>query len=162
MLDYFQMNFKKDFKITEYDKLNLNKKQLIQSKSHKINLFLILLIIIILFITIIIFFLFYKLEKKINHIIKFKSIEKDMNKEIFKKLDFVKKKLEILNQEVISNKKIGNYNNNNFYYLLSIKEVLGYKKIRIGKKKDGGYILLNDLKNIKIGYTVEDIINFSV
>ena len=53
----------------------------------------------------------------------------------------------------MENKKIDNYNNNNFYYLLSIKEVLGYKKIRIGKNKDGGYILLNDLKNIKIGYS---------
>ena len=31
-------------------------------------------------------------------------------------------------------------------------EVLGYNKIRIGNKTDGGYILLNDLKNIKISY----------
>ena len=32
-------------------------------------------------------------------------------------------------------------------------EVLGYNKIRIGKKNDGGYILLNDFKNIKIAYS---------
>ena len=31
-------------------------------------------------------------------------------------------------------------------------EVHGYNKIRIGNKTDGGYILLNDLKNIKIAY----------
>ena len=47
----------------------------------------------------------------------------------------------------------------NIYNLLSIKEVLGYKKIRIGSIGEGGYILLNDLKEIKIAYTVHGIIN---
>ena len=37
-------------------------------------------------------------------------------------------------------------------YLLSTMEVLDYNKIRIGNKTDGGYILLNDLKKIKIAY----------
>ena len=37
--------------------------------------------------------------------------------------------------------------------MLSTREVFGYKKVRIGNKGDGGYILLNDLKNIKIGYS---------
>jgi hypothetical protein len=32
-------------------------------------------------------------------------------------------------------------------------EVLGYNKIRIGRKNDGGYIFLNDFKNIKIAYS---------
>ena len=32
-------------------------------------------------------------------------------------------------------------------------EVLGYNKIRIGSKADGGYILLNDFNNIKIAYS---------
>ena len=36
--------------------------------------------------------------------------------------------------------------------MLRTMEVLGYNKIRIGNKTDGGYILLNDLKNIKIAY----------
>ena len=155
------MNFKEDFKINEFDILKINEKKLIQNKGQKKNLFLIIILIILLLI-IIIFFLFYRLEKKNNHIIKFKNIEKDISKEIIKKLDFIKIQLKILKKEVVENKKIGNYNNNNFYYLLSIKKVLGYKKIRIGKNKDGGYILLNDLKNIKIGYTFEDIINYSL
>ena len=146
------MNFKEDFKINEFDILKINEKKLIQNKGQKKNLFLIIILIILLLI-IIIFFLFYRLEKKNNHIIKFKNIEKDISKEIIKKLDFIKIQLKILKKEVVENKKIGNYNNNNFYYLLSIKKVLGYKKIRIGKNKDGGYILLNDLKNIKIGYS---------
>ena len=36
------MNFKEDFKINEFDKLNINKKKLIQNKGQKINLFLII------------------------------------------------------------------------------------------------------------------------
>jgi hypothetical protein len=65
-------------------------------------------------------------------------------------------KLQILeeNQRILSNKEkiITNYNNN-IYYLLSPMEVLGYNKIRIGSEADGGYIFLNDLKNIKIAYS---------
>lgn len=56
------------------------------------------------------------------------------------------------NKTLSIKEKIFNYPNN-IYYFLSIKEVLGYKKIRIGNKSDGGYILLNDLNNIKIGYS---------
>jgi hypothetical protein len=33
-------------------------------------------------------------------------------------------------------------------------KVLGKKKIRIGNKKDGGYVLLDDFDNIKIAYSV--------
>jgi hypothetical protein len=78
---------------------------------------------------------------------------------IIKKLDYVEDKLKILQNQTLSIKKILNYHNNNIYYLLSTREVFGYKKVRIGNKGDGGYILLNDLKNIKIGYTVEEFIN---
>jgi hypothetical protein len=148
------MNFKEDYQIKEFEKLNINEKRFIQDKRQKKNSILIL-IIIILFIIIFIccMFFFSKLEKRINHIIKFKYIEKDINKEIIKKLDFVINKLKFIKQESESNKKLDNYNNNNIYYMLSIKEVLGYNKIRIGNNNDGGYILLNDLKNIKIGYS---------
>lgn len=31
--------------------------------------------------------------------------------------------------------------------------VLGYQKIRIGRKSDGGYIILNDFKDIQIAYS---------
>ena len=55
---------------------------------------------------------------------------------------------------MLSNKEkiITNYNDS-IYYLLSTMEVIGYNKIRIGSKADGGYIFLNDLKNIKIAYS---------
>ena len=33
-------------------------------------------------------------------------------------------------------------------------EVYGHKKIRMGNKSDGGYILLDDFKNIKIAYSL--------
>jgi hypothetical protein len=148
------MNFKEDYQIKEFEKLNINEKRFIQDKRQK-KISILILIIIILFIIIIIccMFFFSKLEKRINHIIKFKYIEKDINKEIIKRLDFVINKLKFIKQESESNKKLDNYNNNNIYYMLSIKEVLGYNKIRIGNNNDGGYILLNDLKNIKIGYS---------
>ena len=80
--------------------------------------------------------------------------KKNINIKIIKKLDFIEGKFQVLEQKVFPNKKeIINYKNNNIYYTLSIKEVLGYKKIRVGRNLDGGYILLNDLENIKIGYS---------
>ena len=39
------------------------------------------------------------------------------------------------------------------YHLLAPKKVIGKKRILIGEKKDGSYILLNDFKNIKIAYS---------
>ena len=84
--------------------------------------------------------------------------QKVINLEIFKKIDFIEDKLKALEKKTLTIKeKIFNYHNN-IYYFLSTKEVLGYKKIRIGQKSDGGYILLNDLKNIKIGYIIIDSI----
>ena len=65
-------------------------------------------------------------------------------------------KLQILeeNQKILSNKeKLITNHNNNLYYLLSSMEVVGYNKIRIGRKTDGGYIFLNDFTNIKIAYS---------
>ena len=69
-------------------------------------------------------------------------------------MNFIEGKFQVLELKLFPNKKeIINYKNNSIYYMLSIKEVLGYKKIRVGRNLDGGYILLNDLKNIKIGYS---------
>ena len=39
------------------------------------------------------------------------------------------------------------------YHLIAPKEVIGKKRILIGAKRDGCYVLLNDLKNIKIAYS---------
>ena len=40
------------------------------------------------------------------------------------------------------------------YRLLCPKEIPGKKRILIGKKRDGGYILLDDFENIKIAYSL--------
>lgn len=143
------MNFKEDFTISEVNKLNPNQNLILNKKPRK-NLFI---YILILFLIIIIVFLLLSLKKKINHINKFKYNEKNIYYEIIKKLNFIENKLKNIEQDILSNKEIVSYNNNSIYNLLSIKKVLDYQKIRIGNNKDGGYILLNDLKNIKIGYS---------
>lgn len=42
---------------------------------------------------------------------------------------------------------------NCIYHLISPKQVFGKKRILIGEKRDGGYVLLDDFKNIKIAYS---------
>ena len=124
-------------------------------KKIKINSFLILNIIkIILFI--IICFLLLILKKNTNYIIELSQKNNFLNQKINKQFDFIEVKLQILeeNQKIISNKeKIITNHSNSLYNLLSSIVVLGYSKIRIGRKADGGYILLNDFNNIKIAYS---------
>ena len=139
---------REDFKIIEIDKLNFNKIRYSKNKA-KNNLILIILLVLIPFF--ILFFLLLPLTKNINNISKFIFKEKVINQKIIKKLDNFEEHLLIFKQKNI--KKKYNYNYYNIYKILSIKEVLGYKKIRIGDKKDGGYILLDDLKDIKFGYS---------
>lgn len=84
-------------------------------------------------------------------------------------------KLKIKNLEKLINTKIENlthsniilnqeletifyflYNINNkssIYQLLRPKDVYGKKKVRIGREGDGGYVLLDDFKNISIAYS---------
>ena len=70
-----------------------------------------------------------------------KNERKDLNskhKQLIEKLN----SLEIIYQ-----------NKYNIYNLLISMEVFGHKKVKIGRKTDGGYIFLDDLKNIKIAYS---------
>ena len=41
-----------------------------------------------------------------------------------------------------------------FYQFLCPKEVIGYKRILIGYKKDGCYVMLDNFENIKIAYSI--------
>ena len=124
-------------------------------KIIKVNSFIILnIIIFILFIIICILLLI--LKKNTNYIIELSQKNNFLNQKINKQFDFIEVKLQILeeNQKLLSNKeKIIANHSNNIYSLLSSMEVLGYNKIRIGNKADGGYILLNDFNNIKIAYS---------
>ena len=45
------------------------------------------------------------------------------------------------------------------YHLLSIKEVIGKKRILVGEKSDGCYVLLDDFENVKIAYSFGISIN---
>lgn len=124
-------------------------------KIIKINFFLILnIIIFILFIIICILLLI--LKKNTNYIIELSQKNNFLNQKINKQFDFIEVKLLILeeNQKILSNKeKISTNHSNSLYNLLSSMEILGYNKIRIGRKADGGYILLNDFNNIKFAYS---------
>ena len=48
------------------------------------------------------------------------------------------------------------------YQFLCPKEVIGKKRVLIGKKSDGCYVMLDDFENIKIAYSIgiKDIIQF--
>ena len=123
-------------------------------KIFSINSFLKIIIFILFIIICILLFI---LKKNSYYIIELSENNNFLNKNILKQFDFIDVKLQILeeNQKILSNKEkiITNHNKNNLYYLLSSMEVLGYNKIRIGRKQDGGYIFLNDFKNIKIAYS---------
>ena len=41
-----------------------------------------------------------------------------------------------------------------FYQFLCPKEVVGRKRILIGKRGDGSYVMLDDFENIKIAYSI--------
>ena len=138
--------------ILEGEKANFNRFNTLK-KIFKIDS-LLKIIIFILFIIICILLL--KLKKNSNYIIELSQNNNFLNIKIMKQFDFIEVKLQILeeNQKILSNKeKLITNHNNNLYYLLSSMEVVGYNKIRIGRKTDGGYILLNDFKNIKIAYS---------
>ena len=148
-----------DLIMIEGEKSSLNGFKILKRYPNKNLLCDIIILILICFLCIIISFLILLLKKKFNFIIIELSNHQNIlkqNQKIIDKLNFIEIKLQMLelNQKKISNKEKIISNNNNIYNLLSSKEVLGYKKIRIGNNNtDGGYILLNDLKNIKIAYS---------
>ncbi len=101
-------------------------------------------IIYIVFSFFILFYLFIiltiiKLNKKNDLKLKEKLIEK---------LNLIEQNLNNIKENTLQYK-----NNHNISNILYSMNVVGHKKIRIGRKKDGGYILLDDLKNIKIAYS---------
>jgi hypothetical protein len=85
------------------------------------------------------------------------SEKKKKNKLLNEQIDFVEAKLHLM--EEIQNNKILNskydiQNNSSYYNLLSPMKVLNHTKIRIGANTDGGYIILEDLDNIRIAYSL--------
>ena len=145
----------------EIETLNLNEIKYLKSRKNinfKFILYILFILLNLIFLIIIIYIIYMILNiKKIvnKKIFKIIQLKKNEGKELkFKyahlneKLNKIEKELEIIkeNQLIYQNKF-------NIYNLIISKEVIGQKKIRIGKKGDGGYIILDDLKNIKIAYS---------
>lgn len=115
------------FKNTNFKSINLYK------QKNKIIIFL-LILIVFAFCLLSQIFKIKKLNKKIKNLDDLNSI--------------LKKEIEA----------IFSYTNNSknascIYQLIKPMDVIGKQKVRIGKKGDGGYILLNDFNNTRIAYS---------
>ena len=139
------MNNKNEFTIYQTDKLNMDKYMYSNSKKQLnfINssfLLFIKLIILSLFIIIMII-------TTINNII---------NDKINNKIAIIEGNQKLLLKYMKYNylsKNLKNQKKREFINIFIPMEVNGLKKIRIGKNSDGGYILLDDLQNLKIAYS---------
>ena len=90
----------------------------------------------------------------------YKSIFND-NKSLKQEINKYNNKIKLIekaqNLQQIKINYLSNYINNIYSFdIINIfrpMNVLGYQKIRIGRKSDGGYIILNDFKDIQIAYS---------
>lgn len=155
------MNKNKKNNFLEIEALNLNEIKYLKPKKNinfkfifhisffLLNLIFLLIVIYKIYMIINIKKIIYNKIFKINQLGKNVGKElKNKNTRLIEKLNKIEKKLEIINEnQLIYQNKF------NIYNLLISKEVFGHKKIRIGKKGDGGYVILDDLKKIKIAYS---------
>ena len=126
--------------ISEIDKLNLNQFKFLKSKKKIIfkNIFYLLFVLL----NLIIIYILFQLKKEL--------LKKTLNKENNQLIERLCLKLQTIekNQKMlIKQRKL------NIYDFIRPMEVLGHKKIRIGRNSDGGYIFLDDFKDIKIAYS---------
>ena len=127
----------KDWKLNITDIFNYNK-----------------IIIIIFFIQLLINIM-YLTKKNTNSLKNFETVINYKMKRLDNKIGMIKNNILIINNifkasfSFLNNIK----NESSIYNLLRPKDIKGKKKVRIGKKGDGGYILLNDFENIKIAYS---------
>ena len=159
----------KDIQISEFYDLNSNHIKIFKSKrKNKILIFIIIIIFLNILSLFIILILLFEFKRKFNN--KFlETINNEKHHEIMKKQLIIEDKLNKIkaiqknNDNYIQYKLnlIENYKNknilnqtkaSNFNFIFPLK-VIGLNKIRIGKNGDGGYILLEDLKQIKIAYS---------
>ena len=90
-------------------------------------------------------------KNKIKKLEKLENLEKSLENQI-KKLDY---KNDLINKqfEAFYIYLYSMNNKSSMYQIIKPKEILGKKKVRIGKESDGGYVLLNDLEKIKFAYS---------
>lgn len=157
--------------ISDIDKLNLNEfNSFYKIKKNRPKYFYFLLLIVISLSSLsIIFILKIEKQKLINKFIEMNNNQlKKEYKSIFNDNKFLKQDINNYNNKIkliekaqnLQQIKINYLSNyiNNIYSFDIIKifrpmNVLGYQKIRIGRKSDGGYIILNDFKDIQIAYS---------
>lgn len=139
------MNNKNEFTIYQNDKLKSDS-YTISNTNKQLNFingsffFFIKFILFSLFIIIII-------------ILKIKLI----NDNIYNKITIIEQNQRLLFKYLKYNylsKNLKNEKKLEIFNIFSPMEVNGLKKIRIGKNVDGGYILLDDLQNVKIAYSI--------
>ena len=137
------------------NKFNYNYNQEININVFK-NIILICLLIIILYK--LNKLKFFCLENKtiLNYILKITNSKSGHKINISDKIKLLK---EITNNNELEYKGIKNCLENDpdsqycIYHLILPKEVIGKKRILLGNKSDGSYVLLDDFKNIKIAYS---------
>jgi hypothetical protein len=149
------------------DIYELNFEKLKKSKKYK-NIALIKVFICLFFLInlIIVNFLFYKrknnnntskslkydIKNNLNEIIKLKNITNHLKIEM-KLMKEKQNLLFTLRKYDIITKNLKTKNKTDLINLFQPKDVIGKGKIRIGRKYDGGYVILNDFKNVKIAYS---------
>ena len=127
-----------------------------QNPNSNINKILYLQIINLLLIFLILFYQIKNIFLNNSYIQKPKDITKGIMNKISEKITFLK---------ILTNNNENEYKgilecllndpDKKFciYHLIMPKEVVGKKKILLGEKKDGCYVLLNDFENIKYAYS---------
>ena len=150
--------------------INLKRKNILKPYKNKCKYIIIFIIILIFFLSffINIYFYIYVSKSNIKSQKLFEKIENKLNETNNQQEQIVKtnstnieysiKLLKMMtNNDEIEYKGALNclLNDNEFciYRLLCPKEIPGKKRILIGRKADGGYVLLDDFENIKIAYS---------
>ena len=157
------MKSNKNYSIEDIETLKKLDNNLINKYPKKFNYFNLIFIIVFIVLVIIEFLNIKKnienLEKSFNK--KIQNLEeyiKNQDKTIKNQENIIKKvdyKSLILSQQIeIFFSYLDNIKNEScIYQILKPKGVVGKNKVRIGAKGDGGYVLLDDFKNIKIAYS---------
>jgi len=150
------MELKNENQISDIDRLNLDNLNIIKTKKslilNKYLIFFSYLLLVVLLLSIILLLFYEKkniqrknwLEKNQTYIEQ-KLINFEKNQNLFFKLN---KLYKIYSNHLRTSNKLDLVN------LFHPLDVLGINKIRIGKKSDGGYILLDDFKDVKIAYSL--------
>ena len=125
----------------KYETINPITKENLKKKIKHINYKALIYFSVIL---LIVFFIMLIIENK-----KLKS----KNIELIKEKNTLTKKIEKLTYSNLFFKQVYPKNEFEFYKLLCPKKVIDKKKVMYGNDKEGGYVLFDDIKDIKIAYS---------